>query len=115
MADQTKISENAIIDLMDQLQKAKIEFSKKALDECLHFLIIDNKIISHFEEIINAVKEDIKKNPKRFYYTQQSKKFDEFNYMTGSGFLDGLGDLIKEIILEDKKLIVDIITKVFNL
>ncbi|MGS0527663.1 hypothetical protein ACU8V7_23240 [Zobellia nedashkovskayae] len=104
-------------DLRNHLLKTQVEFSEKALQECLTFLALDNKIISHFEEIMSAVKDDIKKNPDRFYAhsSQQVKNVDDFNDISGSGFLDGLGDLIKEVIIKDKDLIRDIIGKVFGL
>lgn len=117
MAENLKTSEVRATDLREQLLKSKVEFSQKALSECLTFLALDNKIISHFEEIISAVKEDIKKNPERFYANQdiESKNIEGLNDISGSGFLDGLGDLIKEIIIKDKDLIIRIIERVFRL
>ena len=115
--EESKMNPNdKFINLRDELMKSKVEFSQIALNECLTFLSIDNKIVSHFEEIIYAVKEDIKKNPNKFYANPDvSNDIEGIDHINKIGFLSGLGGLIKDVIIKDKDLIIRIIEKVFKL
>jgi len=117
--EQEKNSEtSSTIELRERLLKSKIEFSEKAMQECLTFLALDNKIISHFEEILDAVKEDIKKNPDKFYANSNiNSKHLEMDLNKGFNPFDpaGIVDLIKDVIVKDKELVASIIREIFGL
>jgi hypothetical protein len=117
MEEQQKNNEINTVDLRDQLLKSKIEFSQNALKGCIEFLNHDNNIIGSFAEIINTIKDDIKKNPERFYsYKSHSiKNIEDFNDVTGKSFIDDLGEIIKEILLKDKDFILGLIKTIFSL
>ena len=104
------------VDYRELLLQKKVEFSEKAMEEVLVFLKKDNQIIGHFEEILGAVKEDIKKYPDKFYSgSSQRVSVNATNDINGSGFLSDLGDVIKDVIIKDKELVIKIIEKVFGL
>ena len=61
------------------------------------------------------MKEDVKRNPDKFYSNSDSSiNIEDFNDVSGSGFLSGLGDLIKDIIVKDKDLVIRIIEKILS-
>ncbi len=100
----------------ETLMAAKVAFAQQALKEVQFFMEKDNQMISHFEEIIRKIKDDMKTDPDRFYRLSglHSKDVSDINMSGGDIFTDLFG-LIKDVVVKDKDLVVRIIEKIFDL
>lgn len=98
-SDRGKIEESRL-----DLHESQIDFTKEALNEVMVFLKNDNRVVETYADIMEILKEDLKRNPSNFYAMTSAGNKDDAGGIVGSNWFTDLIGAHVEVILADKEL-----------
>lgn len=105
----------------EQWEAEKIDFARQVLAQALEFMRKDNEVIGHFAQVTNSLSSFVDENPQRFWSDQIGADIEAkaaINQNGGvvlpQGVFGDLFDLIKQVILEDKKFFLELIKDIFK-
>lgn len=87
-----------------ELHDSQVDFTKTALKEVMVFLRNDNRVVETYADIMEILKEDLKRNPKNFYAMTGASGNGEDGAVRGSNWFTDLIGAHVEVILADKEL-----------
>lgn len=100
----------------------KTEFARQVLAQALEFMRKDNEVIGHFARVTSSLSSFVDENPQRFWSDQIGADLEAkalINQNGGvalpQGVFGDLFDLIKQVILEDKKFFLELIKDIFKI